>query len=935
MSSKIYTRSFAGGEISPLLFGRLDLAKNQTGLAKCLNFLVTAQGPIESRPGFEFVIPARGDTAALLPFTFNAEQSFVLEFGDEYLRFHSNGSTLLDTSNAITDITIDPVATFTVPGHGYPFGKWLFLDGIPNMPGISNRWVVVSNVPDADTFNLVDLYGQQIDTTGQGPFVTGNVAGVYEIATPYAVEDVFDLHFVQSADVMTITHQGYESRELRRLGAANWTLTPISFRPSLATPGAPSASAHGPGGGTPIIHTYAVTAQAAGALGEESQASPSATANNDLTVAGNYNSIQPPSVTGAARFNVYKLKSGILGYIGQTDGSAFRDDNIEPDVTQTPPLLSDPFAVGAIVSVPVVAGGTDYRSIPLGGGEITGVTVTAGGAGYTSAPTLAAAGAGGSGAGATFTVQLVVGGDSVAIVTVDTPGSGYQAPITLTFSGGGPGAGATATATATPAFDSVVTAVVSDGAGPGTGAVVKPVVAGGVITGVQVVEPGSGYTSPTVTIDEAAGGTGAEFGDPVLTGSDVFPQAVSYYEQRRVFGGTVRGPQTIWATRSGTESNLTYSIPTQDDDAITARIVAREAQTVRHLVPFNDLLALTSGGVWRISSSDSGPLSPATFTAKPQSYVGASNVQPVVTSVSVLYAPDRGSHIRELVPRSDGGLSFYQNEDIAVLAPHLLDFHTVKQLTYARAPNQILWAVREDGTLLGLTHQPEHEVKAWHQHTTRGTFESACAIPEGSDDALYVIVRRTINGQTRPYIERLHTRRFQTLDDAFFLDCGATYSGAPVATVSGLHHLEGEEVVILADGGVERGQTVTGGQVTLAAPASTVHVGLPYNADAQTMPLAIEAAPAFGQGVQKNINSAGLRVYQSSSIKAGPRFDKLTEYPQRLTTQPFDTPPAMVTGLVQMSLTPAWQQEGCVCVRQDQPLPLTLVALVLEVATGG
>lgn len=933
MTAKTYTRSFAGGEISPLLYGRLDLAKNQTGLAVCRNFLVTPQGPIENRPGFQFVIPTRGGTAALIPFTFNAAQSFVLEFGDQYIRFHTGGSTLLNVSNSIANITVANPAVFTVTAHGYQPGNWVFTGDITFMPALSRRWGIVTTVPTADTFTLTDLYGTPISTLGSGPFVTGDVASVYELASPYAVEDVFDLHYVQSADVLTIVHQGYEPRELRRLGVAEWTLTPIPFAPSIGTPGAPTATAHGPGGGTPIVHTYAVTALASGTLAEESQTSPSATADNDLTVDGNYNLVQPPSVNGAARFDIYKLKSGIYGFIGQTDGSAFRDDNFDADLTKTPPLLTNPFAVGAIVSVPVLNGGSGYRSIPLGGGEITGVTVDNGGSGYTVAPTVTAAGAGGSGTGATFTVQLVIGGDAVAAITVDTPGSGYQLPITMTFAGGGGGTGAAATAAATPAVDSVVTAAVSDGGGPGAGAVVKPVVAGGVITGVQVVEPGAGYTSPVVTIVEAAGGTGAVFGDPVLTGSDVFPRAVSYYEQRRIFGGTTSGPQTIWATRSGTESNMTYSIPTQDDDAITARIVAREAQEVRHLVPLNDLIALTSGGVWRITSSDGGALTPATLSVKPQSYVGASAVTPIVTNSSVIYAPDRGAHLRELGFKWE--TQTFQAEDVSVLAPHLADFHTITQMAYSKSPYQILWAVREDGVLLALTHQPEHEVKAWHQHITDGTFQSVCAVPEGNDDGVYVVTRRFINSSERSYIERMHTRQFATLADAFFVDCGATYSGVPISVVTGLHHLEGETVVILADGGVERSQTVTNGQVTLTAPASTVHVGLPYNADAQTMPLAIEGAPAFGQGMTKNLNQVTLSLYQSSALSVGPSFDRLRENPLRSMSDPYGSPPALKSGIVQIKPDPMWQQDGVLCIRQSAPLPLTVRSISLEVQTGG
>ena len=420
--------------------------------------------------------------------------------------------------------------------------------------------------------------------------------------------------------------------------------------------------------------------------------------------------------------------------------------------------------------------------------------------------------------------------------------------------------------------------------------------------------------------------------NPFGAGAGTYPRAVSYFEQRRCFGGSASLPQSLQLTRSGTEANFNYSIPTQTDDAITARIVAREANTIRHLVPLGDLLALTSGGVWRVNASDGGALSPSNFSVRPQSYVGASNVQPVVTSQSVLYASDRGSHIREVSYKWE--TQSYQADDISVLAPHLFDYKTVRQMAYSTSPHQVMWNVRSDGVLLGLTHMPEHEVKAWHQHDTQGLFESVCSVAEGDENGLYVVVQREINGQTVRYVERLHSRHFEALEDAFFVDSGLTYSGTPATAITGLHHLEGETVTILADGGVEPPQEVTGGQITLEEPASKVHVGLPYDCDLQTLPLASEAMQAFGQGVVKNLNEVKLRVLQSSGIKAGPSFDALTEYRQR-TGEPYGSPPEPVSGLIGFKIAPKWQQDGAVCIRQADPLPLTIVSMSLEVEVGG
>jgi hypothetical protein len=759
-SPKSFTRSFAGGEIAPLLYGRLDLTKYQTGLAKCLNFQITPQGPAENRAGFEYVIRAK-DTATppvLIPFTYNSEQSFALEFGNGYIRFHTLGGTLLETAVAVTGISVASTAVFTAAAHGFTNGQWVFLSGITGtMSALNGRWCIVIGATAGD-FRLQDLFGNNIGTTGLVFGGAGSAARVYEIVSPYAAADLYDLHYVQSADVLTITHQGTTVRELRRLGATNWTLTAASFVPTMATPAAPTVTTGGPGGGTPLVHEYVVTAYAQGTL-EESLQSASGSATLDLTVAGNFIDVQPAGVAGAVRYGIYKRKNGVYGLIGQSDGTFLRDNNIDPDMSQTPPLTNAPFAAEN-------------------------------------------------------------------------------------------------------------------------------------------------------------------------------PRAVSYFEQRRCFGGGGTNTQTFWTTRSGTESNMTYSIPTQDDDAITARIVAREAQTVRHLVPLTDLLALTSGGVWRLTASDGGAITATSLSAKPQSYIGASNVQPIVTGESVLYAQDRGSHIREIGYRWD--TQSFSASDVSVLAPHLFDFLTIKQMAYARNPYQVLWAVRSDGVLLGLTHQPEHDIRAWHQHNTAGLFKSVCAVPEGEEDGVYVVVKRTVQAADWYYIERQHSRQFSAIEDAFFVDSGATYDGAPATSItSGLWHLEGKSVAVLADGGVHPNRTVTNGSITLETAASTVQVGLAYTADLQTLPVAQEGAAAFGLGVYKNVNEVWLRVFQSSGIKAGPDFDSLLEYPQRTVSDNYGSPPGMVTGTVQMKLSPSWQRDGAVCVRQTAPLPLTVQSMTLEVASGG
>lgn len=742
---KTLYRSFAAGEITPELYGRVDLTKYQTGLARCKNFTILPHGPAARRPGFGYAVEVRDSTRAvrLIEFAFSADQTAVLEFGHLTIRFLINGQAVLEANQAISSIVGNLV---TSAAHGYATGDDVF---------ILNRFFRVT-VTGANTYTTADRWGA---AASPAPSATAG-ARVYTIASPYVDTDLFDIRFAQNSDVLTLTHPSYAARELKRLGATNWTLTSISFAPSATVPTGVGviATVGTPGNQSP--HRYVVTAIAADGV-TESLASAIVSVNNNLTVAGNFNTVSWSAVAGATRYNVYKQRGGSFGYIGQLATLSLVDDNVLADTSKTPP--------------------EDIFKLNTGVGD--------------------------------------------------------------------------------------------------------------------------------------------------------YPAAVTYYEQRRWFAGTNNEPQNVWATRSGTEANLTSSLPSQDDDGLEFRIAARQQNAVRHLLPLADLIALTVGAEFRLFADNAPNITPTSLSVKPQGYSGASTVQPALTSGSILYVQAQGSRIRELAYNFQSNA--YTSIDISIMAPHLFNGYTVTDVAYARAPVPALWAVRSDGALLGLTYVPEQQVYAWHQHDTDGVFESAAVVSETLEDVLYVVVRRTVNGRSVRYIERLRSRLFVDQEDAFFVDSGLSYDGAPVSTVGGLWHLEGKELQILADGAVHPLRTVTGGAVALEYPASVISAGLPYNSDLITLPLALEGTEATAQGRTKNINGVAIRVTQSSLVKAGPTLDRLTEYPAREVTDPYGSPPALRTGELRFAIGPSWNSDGPVCVRQDQPLSLTVLSMALDFATGG
>lgn len=258
-------------------------------------------------------------------------------------------------------------------------------------------------------------------------------------------------------------------------------------------------------------------------------------------------------------------------------------------------------------------------------------------------------------------------------------------------------------------------------------------------------------------------------------GGCCYPATSTYYQQRQVFGSSLKEPQTVWMSRTKGYTDYGVSTPVLDDDAVTFTVASREVNEIRHMIELSELIMLTSGGEWVMKGSQDGVLTPSSVNVKRQSTIGCSHVPPVTVDSSALFVTEKGTQLRSL------GYSFQQDafigNDLTVLAHHLFRGHRIVSLAYQRIPYSCVWAVRDDGVLLGLTYLPEQEVAGWHRHDTQGAYESVCCISEGGEDAVYVVVRREIGGVVQRFLERFRTRAFSELRDAFFVDCGLSYDG--------------------------------------------------------------------------------------------------------------------------------------------------------------
>jgi len=420
------------------------------------------------------------------------------------------------------------------------------------------------------------------------------------------------------------------------------------------------------------------------------------------------------------------------------------------------------------------------------------------------------------------------------------------------------------------------------------------------------------------------------------------PAVVNYYQQRRLFANTFNNPQTVYASQTADYLSLRSSSPTRDDDAIEFTVVSGQVNEIRHIVDIDGLLLLTAGAAMRVTEGVNEVLTPASVGVRKSTEHGASWVPPAKIGSSAVYIQEKGTRVRDI--QFDGNLFKYVSEDLSVMSEHMFENHTIIEMAYSEEPYSILWMVRDDGQLLGLTYLRAHKVFAWHRHITNGTFESVSVISEDGRDAVYVIVKRTVNGLTKRYVERLESRLFTDSTNAFCVDSGVTYSGAATTVITGLSHLEGEAVTVLADGNEVTGVVVSGGQITLPTAASLVHVGLSYLPRLDTLDVDLISEKNTLKGKEVSVSRVFIEVEQSRGGWVGPIADPvlsgdtteadMMEIKPRFDADAYNTI-ALKTFKQEITLTPDWNLGGGIRIEQRAPLPLTILSIIPEISIGG
>lgn len=419
-------------------------------------------------------------------------------------------------------------------------------------------------------------------------------------------------------------------------------------------------------------------------------------------------------------------------------------------------------------------------------------------------------------------------------------------------------------------------------------------------------------------------------------GPDDYPQRVSFYEQRIMYGRINSRPQTIWASKSGDFYDFGVSSPLVDSDAVTVTLASGKQNKIQWMIPVRSFLIGTIGDEWSLQGSNGSPFTFASIDIDPHTNHGSESIPPLKIGTTLVFVEYLGRTINML--HYDYAVDNYQVTDLSILSPHLTLAKNITDWTYQRIPNSVIWAVRSDGKLLGLTFQKEHDIAGWHQHSTTGSFRSVTSIPGSTEHEVWTIAERNINGTDTWYLEKMAPEFTDETDatNGCFLDSYAIYDGVATSTITGLDHLEGEEVSILADGKVHPKLTVSSGSITLNFDAEYVIVGLSYTSIIE--PRFLDPSD---QDTVKGLSQTMVEVEIEFVDTLGGKIKYFTsdaEYEEEiLFRNPEDItgdPLPLFNGFKRKKPARGWSRDPRLQIIQEDPLPMTVVGITdfLEVA---
>lgn len=946
--SIVAKRSFTGGEIAPELMARVDTVKYQTGVEIMRNMWAMKSSGTQNRPGSQYVSEIHKDSTKgrLIPFVFNNNQSYVLEFGHLYMRVIKDGAPLLRPDPiTISGISNANPCVVTAVAHDILVGTVIYIPNSGGIPEIQGQYFIAT-VTGLDTLSLSYLDGTAVNSTAFGTFSgSGSLSELLVFPTSYDEDDLMELKFVQSADVMTVVHKDYPPTNISRVEETSWDISQISFRPGVDGPEINGSSVSG---GTAFYNKYVVTSVSYN--GEES--TPPKLFMEYVTSITNANPARVKLVSNLALIGLIDGDEVYFDFVNgmtEVNGKTYIVDNISGDEFD---LLNPD--------------GTNVDSTSYG---------------VHTAST-----------GSAFRPYLRIGSNAALSSTNFNT-------ININHPTLGPGNRQTDVKEYNiyrednGVYGFVGTAKYDNALG-GT-----------------IFRDRSYDTDPTSTPSEEFDGFSA---------ANEYPSCVTYIQSRLALSGVPNDPERVYLSRVGDFYNFTTRTPVLDDDSINFPVAGQRVNAVQDMIDLGKFIVLTSGGEWLVGGEEA--ITPSTVSAKQQTANGSSSISPVLADGSAIYVQARGSIIRDLAFNFDA--DGYRGNDISIFASHLFEGYSIVDMAYQLTPNSIVWLVRDDGVLLGLTYIRDQQILGWHRHDVNGLVKSICVIPEGSEDVLYLLVERELESGTRLHIERLATRIIDDQKDMIFMDSARTYDGRntndahtmdlsggtewdesetltltsstsffksydvgneihifndddivrleitgytsgtvvsvvpnktviaalrtstsswsrAVDSLIGLWNLEGSAVSVLGDGNVVASPnneeydviTVNNGTVTLDRCYSVIQVGLPYLSDIKTLEIDTDGSETLASK-KKIVNVVGMRLLKTRGVWIGPSepsddsVDPTENLSEMMLTgrNGYDESIGLFTGNADVIIRGEWSRGGQIFIRQVDPLPMTILA---------
>jgi len=943
--------SFNAGELSPYLESRTTLEKYRSGCKTLENYLITPYGPANRRAGTEYLGAAKTSATRCRLFGLNLSDSnrIVMELGVGYMRFWKDGALMTyGTTQTWNGVTYNAGAT---------------------MEAIGLTYLSTSTAP-----------------------VFAATSGSVGTPVPYTESDLRDIQIAQVNNVVYITHPSYVPMRLSywgtnaynppfTVGEVPWAWAPMgdqNVSTTTITPTATTGTSITLNASSPIF-----TSAHVGSYFQLDHQNPVGTLTKNLDTNGTSQTIKVLGKWSLQTFGTWTADLAlqqsdddgvnwktIRTYRSRDDYNAISNgestnqcllrmvvsnSNLVPFAgtltiaNATATITGFGYTVAAGEQIAVVSsdstqsnnkalGTFPVKTVSQAKGTLTlsGTTATLTGTGYTAS------------AGQQITVAssdstqdvnadkmlgvFTIATASATVITYTVP-SGAKVPTgIITFQN--------------PATATTITYTVPVGTTVPTGSITFSTNASRVmITPTDPTIKGfvriTGFTSSTqvtARVIKDLGNTTATtmWREGAFSAVNGYPSSCAIHESRLIFAGTAAAPTTVWGSYSNDFENFRQGA--YDSDSYAFTLSSNSGGLIKWIISKTSLLIGTTQAEWSLSSSSgNSALTPSNVMARQQSRYGSSGIPALIVNDTVIYLQKLSRKLREFVYSWNS--ETWVSNDLTALAEHTTR-NGIVELAYQRVPDALLWLVRADGQLVSMCYEREQQVVGFSRHsTTNGTFESVATINGiNSEDEVYVLVKRTINGSTARYIERFKLGMREALDTAdkaawWYLDCAKKVTlGSPSTTITGLSHLEGQAVTVWADtavGSLAVGSpTVAGGSITLQAPASTVLVGLPYTSTLVPQPLVRDLQDGTSAGRRMRVNKMNVKVY--NSLAGEYSTDGTNWYPLvcRHMDDNMDALPPVLQGYQRVTLSSNWKDGVDIYLRQTLPMPLTIAAIV-------